>query len=106
MKRTFVYNPETKRMEERATLRSERYHTVMGDIKDFVSPISGEVISDRGAYRRHMREHELVPYEDGKVTAARVRREMAQREKQERLRSVIDSYEHVRNQERAKSRFG
>ena len=106
MKRTYVYNPETKEMEEKLTVRSERYHTVMGDLKPIVSPIDGRVITDRGEYRRFLKKHDLCLMDEMKGVPERARAERAKREAAERKQAVIDSYEHVRNQRRARERFG
>lgn len=35
-------------------------HAVHGDIQAFVSPIDGEVISDRKQYREHCKKHNVV----------------------------------------------
>ena len=38
--------------------------TVIGDVEDFVSPITREVISDRGQLRRHNKKHGVTDYRD------------------------------------------
>ena len=56
---TWVQCPETGKF-----IPKEEYQRVdvnapyvQGDVQDFVSPITKEVISDRGKLRNHMREH-------------------------------------------------
>lgn len=93
-------------MEEISTARSARHHYVMGDIKPFISPVTGKEISDRGALRRHMKLHNLANYDEMKGTAERARRDRADRQDRERLSAVVDSYEQSRNNMRSKQRFG
>ena len=40
------------------------FPTVHGDFKSFVSPITNEVISDRGQMRRHCAQHGVTPTSD------------------------------------------
>lgn len=106
MKRTYVWDEETKQMVEKSTLRGERFHTVMGDLAPVVSPIDGRVITDRGEYRRFLKKHDLCLMSEMEGVPERARAERAKREAADRKRAVIDSFEHVRNQERARQRFG
>ncbi len=105
-RRKFVYDPETKAMVE----------VTPGRVLDVDAPavhgnfdpvnVAGVVLDDRGKYRRYLKQNDLVPYEDACGVAERARAEKARREAAERKRGLIDAYEHTRNQERAKSRFG
>ena len=108
MRRKWVYDPETRGMVEITHGRRETSETaaVWGDLKPFVSPATGEYISDRGQLRRHMKQNGIAPADEVRGTAERVRKERERREASERKRSIIDAYEHRRNQERAKGRFG
>ncbi len=79
---------------------------VWGDLKPFVSPATGELITDRGQLRRHMKQNGIAPAEDVRGTAERVRAERERNEARSRKQAVIDAYEHRRNEARARSRFG
>lgn len=79
---------------------------VWGDLKPFVSPATGEYISDRGQLRRHLKQNGIAPADEVRGTAEKVRAERARQEAASRKQAVIDAYEHRRNQERAKGRFG
>ncbi len=108
MRRKFVYNPETKEMVEvtPGQVSDVAAPTVWGDLKPFVSPATGEYISDRGQLRRHMAQHGLAPADEVRGTAERVRRERARAEAAARKQSIIESYERTRDAERARKRFG
>ncbi len=105
-RRKFVYDPETKEMVE----------VTPGRVVDVAAPavhgnfapvnVAGVVIEDRGKFRRYLKQNDLVPHHEARGVAERVRRERAARERQQRLSAICDSYEHVRNQERARKRFG
>ena len=56
---TWVQCPDTgkfipKEQYQRVDVNAPAVH---GDVKDFVSPITKEVITDRGQLREHMRQH-------------------------------------------------
>lgn len=108
MRRTYVLNHETGKFEEVARDRAAAVAGpyVHGDFKPVVSPVTGLPITDRGALRRHLKAHNLAPYDDMKGVAARARKAREDIAKRERIRAVADAYEHTRNQERAKQRFG
>lgn len=108
MRRKFVYDPETKEMVEitPGAAASVDAPTVWGDLKPFVSPATGEYISDRGQLRRHLKQHGIAPADEVRGTAERVRKERERRFAAERKQAVIDAVEHRRNEQRAKSRFG
>ncbi len=106
MRRKFVYDPETKDLVEVfASRRKQVAPAVFGDLKPVVMP-EGTVITDRGHMRRYLKKNDLVPYEDARGVAERARAEKARVEAFERKRALVDAYEHRRNQERAKSRYG
>ena len=75
---------------------------VHGDFKPV--NVGGVVISDRGKLRRYLKANDLAPYDPAAIKRARdrIERQEASRRKQD----LINAYEHVRNQERAKQRFG
>jgi hypothetical protein len=107
MRRKFVYDPEVGdlvEVGENAPVASVA-PVVFGDLKPVQMP-GGPVITDRGAYRRYLKANDLIPHEDAKGVAARVRAEKARAEAAARKRAVIDAYEHTRNQERARKRYG
>lgn len=108
MRRKFVYDPVSKEMVEvgAATAADVDAPMVWGDQKPFVSPVTGEMITDRGQLRRHLKQHGVAPADEVRGTAERVRRERARAEAEGRKRDLISAYEHTRNQERAKARFG
>ena len=56
---SFVQDPETGKLVPRGAFQRDDTNapSVHGDIQDFVSPITREVISDRAQLRRHNREH-------------------------------------------------
>ncbi len=107
-RRKFVYDPETKEMVEVTPGQAVDVDApaVWGDLKPFVSPATGEYISDRGQLRRHMKVNGIAFADELKGTAERARRERDKRERNERIQAVCNAYEHVRNTERAKKRFG
>ena len=101
MKRTYVWDPEERELVEVGRGRSRPQvsaPTVHGDFK----PRMG--ITDRGKWRKYERENNLVPFSEVDASAAKQRREKIERDR--RLADVRDSFEHVRNQERARQRFG
>ncbi len=106
MRCTFRYNPETRTMEEVSTVRSERYHAVHGDVHNFVSPITGEPITDRGRIRRHMKVHGIAYAHEMEGVAKRVREQRAKENAAGRIRDVCEAYERRRDEARAKARFG
>lgn len=107
LKRTWIYNPETREMEEvGAAPKGERFHRVLGDVNDFVSPITGKKMSDRGQIRHHLAAHGVAPAADVAQTAERARTRRAAEQKHDRIQSLVSSYEHTRNALRSKQRFG
>ena len=107
MRRKFVYDPDIGDLVEvgENAPASPVAPAVFGDLKPVAMP-GGPVITDRGKYRRYLKQNDLVPYEDARGVAERVRREKARVEAQTRKRAVIDAYEHTRNQERARKQYG
>ena len=56
---SYVQDPETGKLVPRGTYQREDTNApaVHGDIEDFVSPITREVITDRAQLRRHNEQH-------------------------------------------------
>lgn len=108
MRRKFVYDPVSKEMVEvtAGSTADVDAPTVWGDQKPFQSPVTGEMITDRGQLRRHMKQHGIAPAHEIAGTAERVRRERARAEAEGRKQALINAYEHTRNQERARKRYG
>ena len=63
---SWVQCPETGKLIPRSEYvrPTSKSAYVQGDIEDFVSPITKEVISDRGALRRHNRKHGVTNMAD------------------------------------------
>ncbi len=65
MRKTYVHDPETGKM----VLKSRRCQganapVVHGDVDDFISPIDGSLIDDRGKLRRHNKKHGVTDMRD------------------------------------------
>ena len=108
MRRKWVYDPESRGMVEVTNYRpsvTADAPAVHGNFKPVAMP-GGPVIEDRGKYRRYLKQNDLIPYEDAKGVAARVRAEKARAEAAGRKQGLIEAYEHTRNQERARKRYG
>ncbi len=108
MRRKFVYDPETKDLVEVTRGREAIVDApaVWGDIQPFVSPATGEYISDRGQLRRHMAANGIAFADDMKGVAERARKERDRAFRAARTQEICNAYERVRDQERAKKRFG
>jgi hypothetical protein len=110
-RQTYVYDERLKKMVPKDEYYSDPEDTgpmIQPDIEPFRSIIDGEVISSRRDLRNHMRKHDVVPTAEFSAEwhrAAARRREIQQgrHDKQARIQALSDSYEHVRNQNRAKS---
>jgi hypothetical protein len=95
VKRTYRYDPVSKEMVEVTHVEREQFHYAHGNF----APVMG--IDDRGRARRYLKANNLVPYEAPKANPH------AQRDAQrERARDVASAFEHTRNQQRARERFG
>lgn len=103
MRRTFVYDPETKSMVEVSRGTSEVDAPMVHGNFTPVN-VGGVVIEDRGRLRRYLKANNLAPHDPEAVKRARDR--IARQEAAKRKQDLINAYEHVRNQERAKQRFG
>lgn len=104
MRRRWVWDPDLKEMveivnETKATVDAPMVH---GDFKPV--NVGGVVIEDRGHLRRYLKSNNLAPYDPAGVKRARDRIQKAQAA--ERKQGIIHAYEHARNQERARRRFG
>ncbi len=107
MRRKWVYDPETKEMVEitNGPRPAVDAPAVWGNFEPVAMP-GGPVLDDRGKFRRYLKEHDLVPHQDARGVAERVRAEKARAEAASRKQGLIDAYEHTRNQERARKRYG
>lgn len=111
MKRRFVYNAETKEMEE-VTHGSiqDLGPMVMGDIEPFISPVDGSVISSRSTLREHMRQHGLAHAADFDTPGGYWDKKRQARADylagkinpgtKKRKQQMSDAFEHLRNQSR------
>lgn len=105
MRRSWVWDPDRKELVERGARGPDSVVNapmVHGDFKPM--NVGGVVIEDRGHLRRYLKANDLAPYDPSVPKRAREAKERAIR--QERVQSLVNSYEHVRNQNRAKGRFG
>ena len=59
---SWVQDPETGKLIPRSEVVQKSYNapSVMGDIVDFVSPVTKELITDRGQLRRHNKKHGIT----------------------------------------------
>jgi hypothetical protein len=107
VRRKFVYVPEIGDLVEvgEGAPPVVDAPVVFGDLKPVTIP-GGPVITDRGHLRRYLKANDLIPHEDAVGVAARARAEKAKAEAAARKRAVVDAYEHMRNQERARKRYG
>ena len=66
MRKTYVYDPESKSMIEKhlAPYRGPKGVHIIPDIEPFKSPITGEIIGSRNKMKRHMKEHDVTRAED------------------------------------------
>ena len=115
MRRTFRYNATTGKMDEvwNNSDRLEGKVHIHANFEPFKSPIDGTIISDRGGLRRHMQKHDVVnplDYKEHFQKKAKERELRAQgihpEQRAERIRTVSDSYERVRNQRIAEGIWG
>lgn len=102
-----VLNKETGKSEfipiDEAARREDGI-AIQGDIEPFRSPIDGEIITDRKAYREHMRKHNVVPAQEFspefyKAKAEERARELngqySREEKLERKREIYEIAQHL-----------
>jgi hypothetical protein len=111
-RQSYIYDERLKKMvpkdEYYAGLEAADFPMIQPDIEPFKSIIDGEVIGSRRDLRNHMKKHNVVPTSEFSAEwsrAAARRREIQQgrHDKAQRLQALSDSFEHVRNQNRAKS---
>jgi hypothetical protein len=81
---SYVQDPETGKLVPRGTFQRQDTNApaVHGDIQDFVSPITREVITDRAQLRRHNEQHGVTNTADYSETFMKSR---VQRRENERL---------------------
>lgn len=114
MRRRFVWDPEIGELVEITASQSpttEPLHYVQPDIKEYISPVTGQLIGTRSQHREHMHKHGIAPLDDFKGTMERARTERLLRQqgahpdqRRERIQALRDSFEHVRNQHRSRGR--
>lgn len=110
-RQTYIYDERLKKMVPKDEYYADPEDTgpmIQPDIQPFKSIIDGEVISSRRDLRNHMKKHDVVHTSEFSMEwhrAAARRREIQQgrHDKAQRLAALSDSFEHVRNQNRAKS---
>lgn len=103
MRRRYVWDKEQKKLVEVSTQRQlSDLHYVQGDARRFQSPLDGSFVDGKRELREHMRRYNVV-HADPMRPEERARRvaERARAEKRERLSAICDSFEHIRNQNRA-----
>lgn len=98
-------------MVEVGAVVAERAGMIMGDIEPFISPVDGSVISSRSVLRQHMKQHGLAHTDDYANTWEKSKQARADYlagktnpGSKRRISQLSDSFEHLRNQMRAKSR--
>ena len=57
--------------EERHLWRENKSASILPDMKPMKSPIDGEIISSRSAYRNHMRKHGVIDVGNEKLKPAK-----------------------------------
>lgn len=109
MRRRYVYDEELGEMVEVGVGGAKEHsHYIQPDIQEFVSPVDGVVIKSRGHLRRYMKARNLAHVDDFKDSWKQKRDERLKfhegRDKksiEQRISAIRDSFEHVRNQQRA-----
>lgn len=110
MKRTYKYDAASGKMVEvwnnGYKLQGSAY--IQPDIQPFQSTIDGTIISSRAGLARHMRTHDVVNPDDYKEHRKKMATEREARLngthpeiRADRIRTVSDAYERVRNQKLA-----
>jgi hypothetical protein len=66
MRKTFVFDPEKKKMvpKEEYVAQNQRHHMVIPPLEEFQSPITGEIIRNREQLRAHNRQHGVTNIAD------------------------------------------
>lgn len=110
-RQTYIYDERLKKLvpkDEYYTDLEDTGPMIQPDIQPFKSIIDGEVIGSRSDLRRHMKKHGVVQTSEFSAEwsrAAARRREIqkGRHDKAQRLQALSDSFEHVRDQNRARS---
>ena len=109
MRRRYVYDPDLGGMMEVGIDRKLRSHMIQPDIEPFVSPVDGTVIKSRNHLRKYMSANNLAHADDFKETWNRKREDRSKflngardrKSIEQRISSLKDSFERVRDRERA-----
>lgn len=93
--RTFIWDPDLQKMVPKKDYveRQERQHMVIGPLKEFRSPITGEMITNREQLRQHNRAHGVTnsaDYSQSYLESARKARHQAQQRegREDRIRTI------------------
>jgi hypothetical protein len=95
------------------TAPGNRQHFIQPDIQEFVSPVDGTVIKSRTHLRRYMKANNLAHHDDFKDSwearrSERLKYKQGRDRKsiEQRISALRDSFEQVRNTERARRQYG
>lgn len=93
---SYVQDPETGKLVPRGTYQrvDTNAPAVHGDIQDFMSPITREIISDRGQLRRHNEKHGVTNSADYSKSFLNGR---VKKREQERLGDTAQAKQERRN---------
>ena len=108
MRRRYVYDPDLKEMVEvNINYKQERVAPdVHFDIPEYVSPVSGKVISSRSSRREDLKRTGSRPYEgrEQEIKIANAYRQEQERKADQRMeRHVVDVWQH--SPERIRKQF-
>ena len=94
-RKSYVQCPVTHKLipKEEYYAQKETSVYIQGDIEPFVSPITKEVITDRGQLRRHMKEHGVTDSRDYSP-------EFMKKRRQERENQMTGNNETARKERR------
>ncbi len=62
--KTYILDPKTRKLVLKKDYVAERHHMIMKPLAPFKSPITGEIITDRGRLRVHNKEHGVTNFAD------------------------------------------
>ena len=109
MRRRYVFDSESGEMVEVGNSRKHQHlHMIQPDIQPFISPVDGVEIKSRGHLRRYMKAKNLAHVDDFSQSweqkrAERLKYKAGRDDKsiRQRIDALRDSFEHVRNRQRA-----